>query len=211
LLEVFGKKYLKKLRKRRYKFKKNIIEFAKNFLKDFFLKSSKVFKKISLFFFYKKYLYKIFLQKNCLNGENIVIHISQKNQNTKSTISLSKKTLNTFSVGSVIKYFKVNHGKHVRKSLKGLKIFLNFLKNVFEKKYLLVFGGVTNNIIFNLVSFDFNLIFLIKVLRSFLEKNTGGNSFFLFNLCLSFTKKKGKKVKSIKKRLKKKIFLNLLR
>jgi len=138
-----------------------------------------------------------------LYSENSYITISQKKFNPKSTIVV-KSCLNTFSVGSIIKYFKIKQGKYIRRSSKGLKIFLNFTKNVVEKKY--------NNgcVLFSVVGFNYNLMNLKKQIKYFLNKSRTC-VYFLFNIKISFTKTKNKKIKSIKKRLKKKILSNFLK
>jgi len=166
---------------------------------------------VDIFKKYYKSIYqnnKIILKKGTelqLLSKNMYVFISQKTFSPKATIS-STNCLNTFSIGSIIKYFKVKQGKYIRRSSKGVRVFLNFLKNIFEKKYNNNF--IKKNIIFSVVGFDYSLMFLKKALKNFLGNNTNGRSFFLFNLKISFTKLKTKKIKSIKKRLKKKILLS---
>ena len=61
---------------------------------------------------YKEYLRVYTIQEINKNKDlvkNSTISLSQKRFNNKATIS-SVKTLNTFSVGSIIKYFKVKQG-----------------------------------------------------------------------------------------------------
>jgi hypothetical protein len=144
---------------------------------------------------------------------NTIISLTQKFNNPKGVI-FNKKNLNTFSVGSIIKYFKVKHSKCLRRSSRGLNIFINFLKNIFDKKYIV--GDNSNNaglscLIVNICGFDYNLLLGRKNLRNFLKKNKFTKMYYIYNLKLSFTKKKSKKIKSIKKRLKKKIILNFLK
>ena len=144
---------------------------------------------------------------------NTIIALTQKFNNPKGVI-FNKKNLNTFSVGSIIKYFKVKHNKCLRRSSRGLNIFINFLKNIFDKKYII--SSDINNVglsclIINICGFDYNLILGRKNLRNFFRKNTFTKMYYIYNLKLSFTKKKSKKIKSIKKRLKKKIILNFLK
>jgi hypothetical protein len=134
----------------------------------------------------------------------IYININQKKYNTKNTIS-QKNTINTFSVGSVIKYFNLKQGKSSRRSIKGTKIFLNFLKNIFGKKYKMFFKN--NKTIYTINSFDYNLLFLKKFLKSLTIKNT----YTLIKLGISFTKKQNPKKKSIKKRIIKNILLNFIK
>lgn len=138
------------------------------------------------------------------------IVLTQKFNNPKVVIFKDKKNLNTFSVGSIIKYFKVKQSKCLRRGLRGLNIFLNFLKNIVDRKYI---TGKTkcNYLILSIVGFDYNLLQGRRSIKYFFKKNICGNIFFLYNLKVSFTKTKNKKIKSIKKRLKKKIILNFLK
>ena len=114
-------------------------------------------------------------------------------------------------MGSIIKYFKVKQGKCIRRSLKGSKVFINFLKNLYFKKYFLK----KNFTVFSIIGFDYNLIVLKKSIKGFFLKTQNKFStkggLFLLNIKTSFSKKKEKKIKSIKKRLKKKILVNFLR
>ena len=142
------------------------------------------------------------------------ITLTQKFNNPKGVI-FRKKNLNTFSVGSIIKYFKVKHSKSLRRSSRGLNIFINFLKNIFDKKYSLNLGKNFNTdlscLIVNICGFDYNLLQSRRNLKQLFKKNTFKQIYCLYNLKISFTKKKSKKIKSIKKRLKKKIILNFLK
>jgi hypothetical protein len=149
------------------------------------------------------------------NTRNTIVNVSQKLFNPKATITIKNNiNVNTFSVGSIIKYFKIKQNKFIRRSLKGAKIFLNFLKSIFFKKYISKdnnVGGISNCILFTINGFDYNLFFYKKNLKNFLNDSKVLNIYFLFNIKISFTKKKDKKVKSIKKRLKKKIMSNFLK
>ncbi len=88
-----------------------------------------------------------------------IISISQKDFNPKCTI-YERKNVNTFSVGSIVKYFKIKQSKYIRRSLKGLKIFLNFIKTILEKFYL---KESNKCFIFNLSGVGYNLISLKKI------------------------------------------------
>jgi len=150
-------------------------------------------------------------------SEVSLITLNQKNNNTKSVFFLEKNIL-TISVGTILGFFNFNtnsdnntdlqqnKNKFLRKSLKGTKIFLNFLKNILEKVYINKIKA-SKMLLFNCCGYNYNLFKLNKVIRSFFLM--GGvdekNIFFLFNIKVSFSKNKNKKVKSIKKRLKKKI------
>jgi hypothetical protein len=132
------------------------------------------------------------------------ININQKKYNTKNTLS-KKNTINTFSVGSIIKYFNLKQGKSSRRSVKGVKIFLNFLKNILEKKYKTQFKN--NKCIYIINGFDYNLLFLKKFLKNLTTKNM----YILLKIGISYTKKKIKKKKSIKKRIIKNILVNFIK
>lgn len=147
------------------------------------------------------------LQTKYLIKDTLIVCISQKTYNNKSTIIL-KKNLNTFTIGSILKYFKVKQGKYVRRSLKGLKIFLNFLQNFLQKNFFIK-NNKFKNYILHVNGFDYNLFYLKKNLKKFFLNK--GNFFFLSNLKISFNKTKDKKIKAIKKRLKKKILLNFIK
>ena len=139
-----------------------------------------------------------------------IICISQKKHNMKCVFKKNLTTINTFSVGSVMKYFKIKQGKYIRRSGKGSKIFLNFLKNIFDKKYSIK-SGMTG-VFLNILGVDYNLLTLKKNLKKFLKLNQYNLLVYtLYNIKISFTKIKNKKIKAIKKRLKKKIALNFLK
>jgi len=139
-----------------------------------------------------------------------IVCISQKKHNMKCVFKKNLTTINTFSVGSVMKYFKIKQGKYIRRSIKGSKIFLNFLKNIFDNKY----SNKSNmaGIFLNILGVDYNLISLKKNLKKFLKLSKYNLLIYaLYNIKVSFTKIKNKKIKAIKKRLKKKIALNFLK
>lgn len=134
--------------------------------------------------------------------------LTQKFNNPKAVIYMNKN-VNTFSVGSIIKYFKIKHSKYVRRGPRGLKIFLNFLKNVFQKKYTM---KNPQYVLYSIGGFDYSLVACRKNIKSIFKSSMLlSDVYFLCNLKVSFTKSKGKKIKSIKKRLKKKILLSFLK
>lgn len=141
------------------------------------------------------------------NDTVTTINLSQKKFNQKGTISF-QKTLNTFTIGSIIKYFKIRQGKYIRRSTKGLKIFLNFIKNIFLTKYL---NQKTNMILINIVGVDYNIQLVKKSIKQLLKHKQEFYIYTIYNIKVSFTKTKEKKIKSIKKRLKKKILKNFLK
>lgn len=142
--------------------------------------------------------------------DNTIICLSQKLFNPKGTIFI-KKNLNTFSVGSIIKYFQVKQSKYIRRSLKGTKIFLNFYKNILLKKYTQL---NTRAFLVKVNGFDYNLFFFKSFFKSFFKlqmPKSEKNMFLILNMKIPFTKKKDKRIKSIKKRLRKKIILNFIK
>ena len=140
----------------------------------------------------------------CKN-QNIFVNISQKKHTCKSNITY-KKLIHTSTVDTIMRYLAIKKYKYLRRSLKGFKIFLNLVKTLFLKKFL--FRKNVNLIIF-MDGFSFKLNFLKKKINSYFDTITPSKKFFfLLNLRLSFSKTKEKKVKSIKKRIKKKILLN---
>lgn len=137
----------------------------------------------------------------------ILVCIGQKKSNTKATLSY-KNTLNTFSIGSVMKYFKIQQGKYLRRSFKGRKIFLNFLVKIFLKKYNL---GENNTCVLNIVGIDYNTLINKNSFIKFFKNGIHRCIYTIYNTKISFTKIKSKKIKSIKKRLKKKLILKLFK
>ena len=193
--------FLKKTKIQKKKFKKHT-----HLIKQLVLfKKKNVCKNIwQNLFFYKKYLKKEFYSFNkIIIKKPIFICLRQKKPNTKATISC-KNTLNTFSIGSVMKYFKMQQSKYLRRSFKGRKIFFNFLVNIFIKKYNL---KNNNTCILNVVGVDYNTTAIKNISIKFFQKILW--AYTIYNIKISFTKLKNKKIKSIKKRLKKKLILNL--
>ena len=171
-----------------------------------------IFKNLLNYNFYKK-IENINIETRTLVNKNststpVNVTLTQKKHNPKALIATNDKNNNTFTVGSIIKYFKVKQGKYIRRSPKGLKIFLNFLKGIFYKKYI---PKKIKYMIFNIGGFDYNLINCKKNIKYFIQKGVLDRVFFLYNLKVSFTKRKEKRIKSIKKRLKKKILKNFLK
>lgn len=131
--------------------------------------------------------------------------------NTKVTLTSLESTRNTFSVGTILKYMKVKQSKYIRRSIKGTKIFLSFVVNFLQKRFG-VKGVLIPKLFFILNGFDFNINSVKKSFKNvFKGVKLNSGLFFLTNMKISFTKQKCKKVKSIKKRLKKKILLSFLK
>lgn len=68
----------------------------------------------------------------------------------------------------------------------------------------------TDYLIVEISGIDYNLVSLKKNIKN-LIKYKGDNLLYLINLKVSFTKKKGKRIKAIKKRLRKKIISNFIK
>ena len=194
------------------KFKKKVLKKKLNFFKTFFLK--KVlwlnFTNMNIQNVFCNIIFKknIFLT-NPNQNKTFLLNLNQKNFNTKGCITILKN-ITMFSVGSVLKYFNLKQGKSARRSAKGVKIFLNFLKNVLLKKFLQK-AESSENFALILKSCDYNLFFLKSFFKKVFLKNYKSSGYFLINPCLSFTKKRAGRKKSIKKRLKKNQLENFLK
>ena len=138
--------------------------------------------------------------------ETLAIIISQKSSNLKINI-FRNRNLAFFSIGSILKYFRLDQGKYIRRTLKGTKILLNFIKSIYIKKYFLQ----NNSTLLNIIGFNYNIYYLKSKIISLLPSSKTKFSIILLNLKLSFTKNKLKKIKSIKKRLRKKMVLDFLK
>jgi hypothetical protein len=133
--------------------------------------------------------------------------ITQKTDNLKTTLAINNLNVSTFTIGTLLKNFKIKQGKFLRRSVKGTKILFSSLRNILQKKY-----QVSNAFfLIKLSGFNYNLTFLKKSLAKNFIANNGDKFAFLLNLKVSFTKRKEKKKKSIKKRLKKKMLLSFLK
>lgn len=189
-----------KIKKRQFKKKTFLIQkvYIHNLKKKLFFKNLLNYTKYNVVSGNK-------LTKNT-NMNPLVITFSQKSFNPKNTIFL-KNNLNTFSVGSIIKYFKVKQAKYIRRSVKGVRIILNFLKNIIQKIYL---KKDLKYLVLNIVGVDYNLVSLNKHMKTLIKPNNT-SLLFLVNLKISFSKRKEKKIKAIKKRLKKKIISNFIK
>ena len=211
-----GYYFLKKHKIRRRVFKKKkFLFFFFNFWRFLFNKKLKVLKRWDIYRNYNIFKYcnlnPNLKQKNIVeNNNNFILQILYKKKITKGTLFLNK-TVTTLSIGSVLNYLKIFFKKSVRRSLSSLNVFLNYLKKVFLKK--LSISNITN-ILLNIKGFD-NRLFVLrkKIFSNILDKKIINNFFIFFflNLKISFCKKKDKKIKSIKKRLKKKILINFLK
>lgn len=139
------------------------------------------------------------------------VSICQNTMNTKVTLTSLELTKNTFSIGTVLKYMKVQQAKYIRRSIKGTKIFMGFVVNFLQKRFV-VKKVLTSKVLFVLNGFDFNISSIKRSFKNvFKGVKLNNDLLFLINMKISFTKQKGKKIKSIKKRLKKKILLNFLK
>jgi len=137
------------------------------------------------------------------NNTSLCISILEKTQNLRCVISHNNVNMATFSVGLVLKFFKlVEFGKFIRRSSKGTKIFLNFIKVFLKKKNVFC-----TNTFYRLSGFNYNLILSKKLLTTLLSKHTNHKSlqktYFVFTIKTPFTKLKQKRIKSLKKRLRK--------
>ena len=196
-------KWFKKTKKKILKKNINVVRSIAFLKKDFSLKKSK-------FFDYKNYSCKMLSNvNNRFIKENLFFSLSKKKYNPKALVFF-KKNINTFTIGSITKYLKIKKGKFFRRSFLGLKILINVLKNILNKRFYKFYGNFflkLNGSSFNLNKSRFLISRIFK--KKLLKENM--SIFFLINLKISFTKVKFKKKKSIKKRLKKKILKTFLK
>jgi hypothetical protein len=136
-----------------------------------------------------------------------VLTVTQKTANIKATLTINDVNVNTFSVGTLLKHFKVKQGKFLRRSVKGTKILLSSLKSILQRKYK------TSGTLFlvKISGFNYNLTFVKRSICDMFANCVEDKFVSLLNIKVSFTKQKQKKRKSLKKRLKKKILLNFLK
>ena len=139
-------------------------------------------------------------------NKSIIVNITQKIHNPKAYIINSSHTT-SFSVGSAVKFFKkASYVKAIRRSHRGVLIFINTIKAVLKSNYITTTPN--KNILLNIQGFDYNLIYLKKHIQDLFKNINICNLHIIFNIKVNFTKKKDKKIKSIKKRLRKKMFAN---
>jgi hypothetical protein len=144
-----------------------------------------------------------------LNQKLFSIILSQKSQNLKCTFK-DTNTVNTFTTGTTLKCFDFFLPKGLRRDIKSIKMFLNFLRLLLEKKYK--HNLTKSTLLFNVVGFNYSMLVLKKNIKDLvLSIKYGGEVFSIFKVKIPFTKKKIKRLKSIKKRLKKSILLNFLK
>lgn len=173
-------------------------------------KNTIFFKKFKNLNFYESYFFRIkannvISAKTDIAERTMVINLGQKKHTLKSTVFRST-TLNTFTVGSVMKYFKIAKGKYIRRSTKGFKVFLNFLKTVISKKYFNIKPKISY-LVLNVRGVNHSIISSRAIIKGLLSSDSSVRMYSIINPTISFTKTKNKKVKSIKKRLKKKLIL----
>jgi len=198
-----------------FKKKKNLFIYF-NFFRFIYNNKLKGFKRWDIYKNYNMFKYKNtennlkcdYILDN--NRDNFILHILYKNKTAKAVLSFYKIIM-TLSIGSVLNFLKLRIKKSLRRSLSGLNVFLNYLKKVFFKNF---FFEKVKNILFSISGFDNRLLMLRKRIYSNILKKDDISSFFIFfilNLKVDFCKKKNKKIKSIKKRLRKKILINFLK
>lgn len=219
------KRTLKRRRLRKSNFRKNVYILIKRSATLFVVWTAKLFIKVlnrrkKKIFFFKKYN-NLVLQTNKLTfgrffnlvnfktpTDLLSIVLKQSTPNTRCTLFVANLIKATLSVGFVTKLFtKFNSSKAIRRSEKGTKVFLSFLKNFFKKNFFLFFGKKKKNqvILFNLKGINYNLVLNKKIFLSFVRTNPLGisDTYILFNINKTFTKTKTKRVRSLKKRFRK--------
>lgn len=206
-----GMQFLRRHYIRRRAFKKKKYMYRCIFIQNLiFIKNLTIKKRSNIYERFKKtFLFEKSYENDIINlKKNIFLSLSQKNKNIKSTI-LFEQIIKTSSIGSVLRYLNVQK-KSVRRSLLGLRIFINFLKKMFLALFFERKSRI-NNVIFNLSGFN-NMLYVVKkkIFSNFFKKVESKSLLFyiLVSLKIDFCKKKNKKIKSIKKRLRKKILIN---
>lgn len=149
-----------------------------------------------------------FLKTTMLKRKNLFVNFTQKRFSCNNNITY-QKLLYTYTIGVILRYLRIVRFKHLRKDLKGFKLFFNLIKNIFIKKFL---KKKNINYIIHYNSFGYNTNYILKELVSLLNGNNLQRRIFLIlTLRLSFNKKREKRIRSIKKRIKKKILSNFLK
>ena len=186
-----------------YYFKKHPYFFLKFFTTNFLKKNLKnffTFKNNFILFEIKK---KIIVSYKADNKKIFLFLSFYRNKSVISSHNLS----DTLSIGMVLASLNMFNCKFLRRATKGYRILLNFLnfpKSIFSKRLLdvgtfTVFFKNVNNRFFFLKKKIFKIFFKYNVY------------FFLINVGIPFSNLFGKKKKSIKKRLKKKIMSDFLK
>lgn len=146
--------------------------------------------------FYKNIYLKIMKQKKRPISEKNISIIQRTNNHFNSTIYNYKKkykTISTINIGTPLKFFGIKK-KGLRRSTKGFLIFLNAVRRNIKKESVKIF--LFKGVFYKLLHSKNTLRIFKANEHTIVIKN---NNFFL--------KSKGKKIKSIRKRLKKKILL----
>ena len=173
------------------------------------------------FFFKKEYAYKMYhtttiqnyikkpsKTRNVFYG-NMLFTISEKKHNPKVWLNFKKLT-NSLSIGVILKYLKKKQGKSFRRSPQSTNAMLIVLKQIISKKY----NNTYNHVFFTLSCYNYKLVRckskIMKIISPILFKKAT-TLFWISNLRIVFGRNKGKKKKSIKKRLKKQILANFVK
>ena len=185
-------------------YKKQPYFFYKFFNASFLKKNLKIFFKNTFIFFDIQEKTSLHLLLTYVDNKKIFLFLSfYRNKAIASTQQMS----NTLSIGMILVSLNMFKSKFLRRTPKGHRILLNFLnfpKSIFNKRLkiasaLVIFFKNVNNRFFFLKK---------KILKIFFKYDV---SFFLINVGIPFSNFFGKKKKSIKKRLKKKIVSDFLK
>lgn len=174
----------------------------KKLKKEYFLKKTKLLIfQLSNYYFLLKNNINYFLIKNYKLKKLILLINFKESQPFFSFFNANlKKTESTFSLYVILKFLKINT-KFLKKKTKGFFLVLNFLKKNFFSKL------ITNNNLYELLINIKSLNFLLNILPNII--NSFKINLFIINKKNYFFLKKFKKIKSIKRRLKKKIIKNI--
>ncbi len=126
--------------------------------------------------------------------KNIMFLLNKKKSSFIFTLLFNKKLLISISIGTMLKFLKVD-SRSIKKTKKGFLAYVSLVKKIFLK-----FSNkhYAKNVFINF--FDFYLLYFYKKFKFIFEKKAR----VFFNLNLNTKQKYFKKVKGIKKRLLKK-------
>ena len=128
--------------------------------------------------------------------KNLIVQIKKKNKNYFFYLIINNKVLLTSSLGVALKFTGLKR-KFLKRKVKSFSVLLSIIKKLhayfFKQNYL-------KNFIIDFL--DKRIYFFNKVLKSLIRQN----ELFFISINTNFGKKNFKKIKSIKRHAKKKIF-----
>jgi len=76
-----------------------------------------------------------------------------------------------------MKYFKIAKGKYIRRSTKGFKVFLNFLKTVISKKYFTVKPKISY-LVLNVRGVNHSIISSRAIIKGLLSSDSNVRTYY---------------------------------